>query len=70
MQMINQKVEQSDVGAHLEFYAEENSISKTKFLNQQLKLFSNTIELSKSEVQLISLLCLLCSLTEQQQFLI
>lgn len=70
MRMIDEKVKEDELGGDLEFYAEENSVSKAKFSNNQLKPFSNTIELSDSEVQLISLVCFLCSLTSEQLFLI
>lgn len=64
MQMVNEKAAMEDVGTALEDFAEENKINRGKFINQQLKPFPNSVELPDSEVQLISLMTFMLSLTE------
>ena len=68
LQLVNEKAQMENVGAALEDFAEENDINRGKFINQQLKPFPVAIELADPEVQLVSLLCFMLSLSGQQLF--
>ena len=43
MQLVNERADNSRYDEALEEYAEENSISKAKFIKHQLKPFDNII---------------------------